>query len=307
MDNNTLHQQRWHKCLALIRQQIPDLHIFDVWFRDIVLVSYDEEARLVTLGVPSRYVYEYIEEVQFERFDHAFTAAFGPDVNLKYAVLAPAAPAATPLSGGSPSASSAPGGSAAGSPAAIPSHGRIHIAIPDAKKRLEAELHKHLGDGMVWLDAYDEVAEWLTDNHGRGLLCIGHAGLGKSLLCRTVLPAIIGGTWAVCSAVEMTLREGYTDRIDTLLKERMVVIDGLGTEPVHIKKGQRRPFFDLCEAAEQDGKLLLIATGLSTSPTPGYSGSILNLYGRDVLDRLRTTTALIELKGEGMRPRKDQA
>ena len=72
-----------------------------------------------------------------------------------------------------------------------PNRQRLHIKIPNARELLWAGLRYYLGDRAVWLPAYDEVAAWLTDNQRRGLLCIGGNGLGKSIICQRIIPALI--------------------------------------------------------------------------------------------------------------------
>jgi DNA replication protein DnaC len=96
-----------------------------------------------------------------------------------------------------------------------------------------------------------------------------------------------------------------TTHIDELLKERAVIIDGLGTEPVHamVNYNRRTPFFELCDAAERNGILLIITTNLSTTPVddPLYPLSIEERYGSDVLSRLITTTKLVIFEGPNLR------
>ena len=60
---------------------------------------------------------------------------------------------------------------------------RVRIQIPNAKELLQQGLQYFLGDSAQWLPCYDEIAAWMTDNQGRGLLCMGNCGLGKTLIC----------------------------------------------------------------------------------------------------------------------------
>lgn len=297
MDN---YEKNWTKCLSLVKEKLNNERVYNTWFAPISFMGYDVKKEMVTLGVPSTYICDCIEQLLFRVFVPALRESFCPKVMLRWYL------------GDDNSTSNINAQVVDNVGPAVNSDGKqkMYIHIPDARQRLETELRKHLGEKMRWLPAYDEIADWLTDNKGRGLLCVGTSGLGKSLMCRTVLPAIIGGKWATSSAVEMTSNEGKASRIDVLVKERRVVIDGLGTEAVMTNYyGQRRrPFFDLCDAAEQDGKLLLVTTNLSTTPIPKsnpqsslYPDSILNRYGRDVISRLRATTMVVEFSGKDMR------
>ena len=137
---------------------------------------------------------------------------------------------------------------------------RLHIAIPDAREQLMAGLQYYLGNEAQWLPCYDKVVEWLTDNKGRGLLCVGTCGLGKTLICQNILPMLIyRNTKKVpdtCTAIEMN------GRIDALLNSKCVIVDDIGIEPVETNTyGNRRvPFNELCDQAERRGSLLIITT-----------------------------------------------
>lgn len=270
----------WNDSLALIRGKV-DAHVYDVWFAPIVCKHYDDQANTVLLQVPSKYVYEYLEQCQVKLLGWALSSTFKPGVRLNYCI-------AEPLAINPPK------------DVFMPSPQRSNIAIPNARERLENGLKYYLGDTYQWLPAYDKVAEWLSDNKGRGLLCVGTSGLGKTMICRNILPVILGRDIVSCTAREMN------NRIDDLLKERCVIIDDLGKEDVETRTyGNRRtPFFELCDAAEKRGILLIITTNLSTTPMPKgspYPSSIEERYGVPTLDRLRATTKVAIFTGKSMR------
>ena len=56
---------------------------------------------------------------------------------------------------------------------------RLHIHLPNAKEVLNAGLQHFLGDGYKWQPEYDKVADWLADNKGLGLFCMGNCGRGR--------------------------------------------------------------------------------------------------------------------------------
>ena len=50
--------------------------------------------------------------------------------------------------------------------------GKVFIAVPNAKEVLENAMRYFIsleGKQAVWLQEYDQVAEWLGDNQGRGI------------------------------------------------------------------------------------------------------------------------------------------
>lgn len=276
-------QQQWDKCLEMIRQHVTP-HVYDVWFRDIVCDGYDEQQNTVVLAVPSRYVFEYIEEVHLPLLSTVLRACFKPGVRLNYRLVDSHTP----------------------EPAKVPHiefsgqyQNRPHITMPDARARLEEGLRKCLGDRMKWLPAYDTVAQWLTDNKGRGLLCVGTSGLGKSVVCQQVVRQLLSEAFGhpvpSVSSLEMNRQ------IDSLLQERCIIIDDLGKEPV--TSYGRTPFYELCDAAERNGILLVITTNLSTTPVsdPRYPSSIEGRYGSNVISRLRTVTRAVLFQGDDMR------
>ena len=275
-------QELWSAALAKIRDGV-DGRAYDVWFRDITAESYDDAQKRLLLCVPSHYVCEYIEECRVDLMKEVLASTFGPGITLQYRIRREAAVQQPAVE--------------------IPQAQQIPtFSIPDARERLEKGLRYFLGDRAQWLPAYDTVAEWLSDNKGRGLLCVGTSGLGKTLICEKILPVIFRRTVTTVTATEMNAR------IDELLRERIVIIDGLGTEPVHamVNYNRRTPFAELCDAAERNGILLIITTGLSTTPAdeahaPLYPDSIERRYGRDVLSRLRATTSVAVFEGEDMR------
>lgn len=280
----------WTRCLQVIKEQLNNQHVFDVWFSGIVFERYDEAAKTVTLQVPSNYVYEYLEQYHVPLMQKALNPVFGAGVVLQYRIMKQEPTFANVVE-------------------YLQQHGYnprrdpYHIRIANARKRLEDGLRYFLGDGYTWLPAYDQVAEWLTDNKGRGLLCLGTPGVGKSLICQKVLPVILGNGGRPITSVSAT---NLHDRLPELLKERIVIIDDLGKEPAKHYGNVDRSFFELCNNAERTGQLLIITTNLSTTPVPDrwrsqYPLSIEERYGQEVLDRLKAITSMVIVDGFSMR------
>lgn len=282
-------QELWSDCLALIRERLigndskNGQHVFDVWFAPIVCEDYDEQANAVLLQVPCVYVYEYLEQCQVGLLSWALPQVFRPGVQLRYRIAA-----------------SAPQKPVADVFASAPQ--RSHLAVANARERLENGLRHYLGDGFQWLPAYERIVRWLTDNRGRGLLCMGTSGLGKSLVCERILPVLIGDP----SKIVTVTAQQMSQRIDELLRARCVVIDDLGKEDTKRFGQTDRSFYNLCDAAEHDGKLLIITTNLTTTPVQPeyrhlYPCSIEERYGPEVLSRLRSLVLPVLFEGQDMR------
>lgn len=280
MVNMENYQELWRQCLQIISERVGD-HIFDVWFKDITLVSYNPDNNAVLLEIPSTYVYEYIEELHVLLMSTTLGTVFKPGIKLNYRLRKQ--PAAAPAIN-------------------FPATAQIaSFNIPDADERMHNGLRHYLGEKAQWIPAYDEVVSWLKDNKGRGLLCFGTTGLGKTTICRDIIPVLLGKN----NIVSVTAME-MGQRIDELLKARCVIIDGLGKEAVQetVNFRRRMPFYELCDAAERNGILLIITTNLATTAVPDnplYSDSIEHRYGPEVLSRLRAITKAVIFKGKDLR------
>lgn len=283
----------WNDCLAMIRERVKNDSVFEVWFKDVTLDSYSEEDNCLVLCVPSRYVYEYLEMYCIRLLSEVIGSKFKPGVELSYSIQ-PHEPdfadVATWLQEHS---------------AYDSRRDPFRIATPNAKKRMQDGLKYFLGEKAQWLDGYDKVVSWLTDNRGRGLLCVGSPGRGKSLLCKKILPVILGNGGRPIPIVNAS---ELHDRLDELKRERILIIDDLGKEPRLHFGDPDRSFFELCNNAEQTGNLLIVTTNLSTTAMSPqhpsahyYADSIEHRYGTEVLDRLKAITTMARLEGPSLR------
>lgn len=182
----------------------------------------------------------------------------------------------------------------------------IHFRVDncDPRRELWAAICKSVKNTKEpkWLDCYTKVAEWLGDNQGRGLICVGPCSLGKSVICCQALPYLFKRHFdiepMVVTATEMN------QRIDELLgycgQNRVIIVDDLGKEPVSVYG--RRPFFELVDKAEVTGTLLIITTNLRTTKHAAIQfPSIEERYGTPTLERLKTLTKVVMFKGESLR------
>ena len=281
------HQRKWEACQQVIRQEVGT-RVYDTWFADIVCVSYDEQQHTVLLEVPHRLVYEYIEELHVQMMQRVLSQGFMDRVVLNYRIRHQEP-------------------SFADVAAYLQQHSAYdsrrdpyNIYVADARKRMEDGLRYFLHGSEQWLPAYDRVVEWLTDNKGRGLLCLGTPGMGKTLICQKILPVILGnGGRPIASVMATELH----DRLEELKRERIVIIDDLGKESRKHFGNIDNSFFELCNNAERTGQLLVITTNLSTTPYDRtlYPDSIQERYGNEVLDRLKVITKVVRIEGESLR------
>ncbi len=177
----------------------------------------------------------------------------------------------------------------------------VSIKIPNAEERLRGGLDYFVNvfsRGAVtkatWNEAnYRPVVDWMTDNQGRGLLMIGNCGLGKSLIGKYILPYLIRDSCR--KVVNIFSAQELNNKPDEILSCHIVYIDDIGTENISNIYGNKRiPFMELCDAAEQKGKLLICSTNLTLD-------ELADKYGERTIDRLRATTKVVPFVGQSLR------
>lgn len=276
MDTN---QEKWLQCLQLIKQKITtDDWVYPTWFAPLQFESFNPDTRALLLRVPSKYIYEYVEHYYSNLLGQVIASVFGPDASVHYRLLQ--------------NGDGAPVDFLLSPPARVP-----QFAIPDGTERLRNQMQQLLDSRLKWLPAYDTIGRWLSGNKGRGLLMLGTSGVGKTLLCQQVLPAIFQRTIPIVSASDLY------KQVDSLSSHRCVIVDDLGREPEKRYGQTDRSFFQLCNEAERRGILLILSTHLSTSPVSDerYPDSIQHRYGNDVLSRLRSLVLPVEIEGPDLR------
>ncbi|MBP3679118.1 MAG: chromosomal replication initiator protein DnaA [Bacteroidaceae bacterium] len=82
IENN--HIGLWNRCLAMIRDNVPET-IFKPWFEPIVPLMYQNKA--LTIGVPSQFFYEYLEEKFADLLRVTLNKEIGEGTQLMYRVL----------------------------------------------------------------------------------------------------------------------------------------------------------------------------------------------------------------------------
>lgn len=177
----------------------------------------------------------------------------------------------------------------------------VSIKIPNAEQRLRGGLDyfvNYFSKGDVvkatWNEEnYRPIVDWMTDNHGRGLLMTGSCGLGKSLIGKYILPLLIRDS---CRKIMKVFNaQELNSKPDEILSYHILYIDDIGTESVSNIFGNKRvPFMELCDAVEQQGKLLVCSTNLTIE-------ELREKYGERTIDRLKSTTKPVSFIGDSLR------
>ena len=169
----------------------------------------------------------------------------------------------------------------------------VNISIEYSQVVLWRGIKYFTGDRASWQPEYAEVASWLTNNKGRGLLCLGNCGRGKTLICGKIIPVLLShycGKIVSCYDAQQMNAD-----LDAVKLKHIIYIDDIGTEFLSVKYGEKRlAFAELVDEAEKKGKLLIVTTNLSLS-------ELQQKYGERTVDRLRAITTPVVFKGDSLR------
>lgn len=169
----------------------------------------------------------------------------------------------------------------------------VNISIPDAKNVLWAGIKYFTGENAQWLPEYQEVVSWMINNEGRGLICFGNCGRGKTLICGKILPLVLNH---YCRKVVSCYdSQQMNAELDSVKQKHIIYVDDIGTENLSFKYGEKRlAFAELTDEAEKKGKLLILTTNLSIE-------ELEKKYGERTVDRLRAITKTVLFAGESLR------
>ena len=169
---------------------------------------------------------------------------------------------------------------------------KVYFKVPNAKEKMKAVFEMFVND-FKWIAEYDQVAEWLEDNKGRGLFLYGNCGRGKTVLAKYVIPALL---LSECSKV-VTYYD-ITDlktRFEELRQKKIIAVDDIGTEEIVVTFGQRTDVFaEIMDAVEKKSKLAIITSNYTKN-------QLLDRYGERILDRIVATTHRVVFTGKSFR------
>lgn len=175
---------------------------------------------------------------------------------------------------------------------------RINFKIPHTKELLKVFAENYLktrGENFTYLPEYDQIAEWLADNKGKGLFLFGNCGLGKTMIVRHVItPILLIYTNKVVKHIDAVKLGEFiysNSKIGGLIS-----VDDVGTETLEkVIYGDRIiPFSEFMDSCEKNDALPIITTNLT-------SKQIVERYGDRTLDRIKSTCVRVCITGDSFR------
>ena len=135
---------------------------------------------------------------------------------------------------------------------------KIYFKVENAKEKMMFLFEKFV-PGYQWVEEYDKVAEWLTDNKGKGLFLYGNCGRGKTMLAKYIIPALL--------LVECGKIVNYYDildlktKFDEVVRYKILAVDDIGTEEVLVSFGNKTDIFsEIMDMVEKKSKLVIVTT-----------------------------------------------
>lgn len=170
----------------------------------------------------------------------------------------------------------------------------VCFSVPDAKEHLWKGIQYFCKSDAVWSPDYDLVAEWLSDNKGKGLLMMGNCGTGKTLIGSNIVPLLLYHYCRKLMIFQYPAQE-INSHADEIMKHKLVYLDDIGRENLLNSYGNKRWVFpEIVDAAERQGKLLVISTNLD-------SVHLAEKYDDRTMDRLRSLTKIVTFTGKSLR------
>ena len=151
-----------------------------------------------------------------------------------------------------------------------------------------------MGEELVWIEEYDQVAQWLSGNNGKGLLLYGVCGRGKSLLVRYALPMIFRTFLNRIVTIVDCGSPGVN--IDNVLTRKFIGLDDIGVEAERMEFGTKRNIVaEVFNKAQDNTETMIIAsTNLSYD-------MLRDRYGDRILDRIKYLCYRIPFNGNSLR------
>lgn len=190
---------------------------------------------------------------------------------------------------------------------------KVRWQLPDAESLLMRGLAWAIGPTAQWLPEYDGVVDWLANNDGRGLMCIGDCGRGKTVITRDILPVLFD------KYINVRFPDGnvghivYNYFLATELKSRwaeierckVICIDDVGTEPIAKVYGETHNLFsELVDLCNDRDKLLICSTNLTQAQLFGGEEDGVTYpprYDQRTFSRLTANTVRVYFEGEDLR------
>lgn len=154
-----------------------------------------------------------------------------------------------------------------------------------------------------WLPEYNEIADWMTDTQGKGLLLMGACGRGKSTILLSAMPIMFFRKFDMIirpeSAKEINMPDPKQGKLTVgwqkILKRWCIDIDELGTEDKETNYMEPyEPFNKIIDESEKLVKLLFVSTNLTKE-------QLLQRYGERCFDRLVRLCRVVDFDGSSFR------
>lgn len=203
---------------------------------------------------------------------------------------------------------------------------KVRWTLQDADVLLMRGLAYAIGPKAQWLPEYDAVADWLSDNQGKGLMCIGDCGRGKTVITRDILSVLFAKTIRVRFQDGTTGHPVYNYFLAKELKSRwaeverckIICVDDVGTEAIAKVYGETHNYFsELVDLCNDRDKLLICSTNLSQEQLfggvvdepddpsrpdgPTHRVVYPQRYDQRILSRLTGNTVRVWFEGEDLR------
>jgi len=169
----------------------------------------------------------------------------------------------------------------------------IIFQIPDASTELREAMEFFIGRDLVWLPQYEQVAEWLADNRGRGLCLYGTNGTGKTILIQKAIPALLFRFYA--KIVKCFNYYDLNANAEAILTRRLLSIDDAGMETEGVIYGNKRWIFpEILDIAEKRNNVVIFSSNLDGQ-------GFIDKYGVRTFERIVATTKRIEFNQKSLR------
>ena len=83
LNMNSTHIEIWQNCLSIIKDHIDET-AFKTWFEPIIPRSFEQDT--LTIQVPNRYFYEWLEDKYIQVLQIALLKEIGNSAKLKYSI-----------------------------------------------------------------------------------------------------------------------------------------------------------------------------------------------------------------------------
>ena len=169
----------------------------------------------------------------------------------------------------------------------------IKLHVPDAGYALRSALEYFIGTNFVWLPEYEQIAEWLENNKGRGLCLYGTNGTGKTVLVQKVIPALL---YRYCGKIVKCFNHfDLNENADSIIHRRILSLDDIGLENESVVYGNKRWIFpDIMDNSEKRNNIVIFSSNLNAQ---GFCDK----YGIRTFERIVATTKRIEFNQKSLR------